>query len=57
MGGTWKKKLPLIAVVMILGILLFTACPVVGKIINGDYGVYGQSKYSGAEYAPVDLKK
>ena len=57
MGTTFKRKLPVIAALIISGVLLLSACPVVGKIINGEYGVYGKSRYSDAEYAPAGLKK
>ena len=57
MGATCKRKLPVITVLIISGILLLSSCPVVEKIINADYGVYGKSRYNDAEYTPADLKK
>ena len=57
MGTTFKRKLPVIAALIISGILLLSFCPVAEKIINGEYGVYGSSRYSEAEYAPAELKK
>ena len=57
MGATCKRKLPVIVALIILGILLLSSCPVVEKILNADYGVYGKSRYSDAEYAPANLKK
>ena len=57
MRTAFMRKLPVIAALIISVILLLSACPVVGKILNGEYGVYGSSRYGEAEYAPADLKK